>query len=50
MTSPLVSAQWLQQQLSDRKLVILDSSIEFQIASESEKDWVNKIPTALRFD
>ncbi|WP_277206939.1 sulfurtransferase [Vibrio misgurnus] len=50
MTSPLVSAQWLQQQLSDRKLVILDSSIEFQIASESEKDWLNKIPTALRFD
>ncbi|MGL5430574.1 MAG: sulfurtransferase [Vibrio sp.] len=50
MTSPLVSTQWLQHQLFDRKLVILDSSIEFQIASESEKDWVNKIPTALRFD
>lgn len=31
MTSPLVTAQWLQQHLHDPNLVILDSSIEFQI-------------------
>ncbi|EGR3864100.1 sulfurtransferase [Vibrio cholerae] len=50
MTSPLVTAQWLQQHLHDPNLVILDSSIEFQIPTESEKDWVNKIPNAQRFD
>ncbi|EJL6415980.1 3-mercaptopyruvate sulfurtransferase [Vibrio cholerae] len=50
MTSPLVTAQWLQQHLHDPNLVILDSSIEFQIPAESEKDWVNKIPNAQRFD
>ncbi|MEF2494817.1 3-mercaptopyruvate sulfurtransferase [Vibrio mimicus] len=50
MTSPLVTAQWLQQHLHDPNLVILDSSIEFQIPSESEKDWINKIPNAQRFD
>ncbi|HFG1788493.1 TPA: 3-mercaptopyruvate sulfurtransferase [Vibrio cholerae] len=50
MTSPLVTAQWLQQHLHDPNLVILDSSIEFQIPTESEKDWVNKIPHAQRFD
>lgn len=37
MTSPLVTAQWLQQHLHDPNLVILDSSIEFQIPTESEK-------------
>lgn len=50
MASPLVTAQWLQQHLHDPNLVILDSSIEFQIPTESEKDWVNKIPNAQRFD
>ncbi|EOW9239114.1 sulfurtransferase [Vibrio cholerae] len=50
MTSPLVTAQWLQQHLHDPNLVLLDSSIEFQIPTESEKDWVNKIPNAQRFD
>ncbi|ENM5785449.1 sulfurtransferase [Vibrio metoecus] len=50
MTSPLVTAQWLQQHLHDPNLVILDSSIEFQIPTESEKDWVNKIPNSQRFD
>ncbi|EGQ9502083.1 sulfurtransferase [Vibrio cholerae] len=50
MISPLVTAQWLQQHLHDPNLVILDSSIEFQIPTESEKDWVNKIPNAQRFD
>ncbi|ENM5862099.1 3-mercaptopyruvate sulfurtransferase [Vibrio mimicus] len=50
MTSPLVTAQWLQQHLHDPNLVILDSSIEFQIPTESEKDWINKIPNAQRFD
>ncbi|PAR32462.1 sulfurtransferase [Vibrio metoecus] len=50
MTSPLVTALWLQQHLHDPNLVILDSSIEFQIPTESEKDWVNKIPNSQRFD
>ncbi|TXY24578.1 3-mercaptopyruvate sulfurtransferase [Vibrio mimicus] len=50
MTSPLVTAQWLQQHLHDPNLVILDSSIEFQIPTESEKDWINKIPNSQRFD
>ncbi|ENM5728387.1 sulfurtransferase [Vibrio mimicus] len=50
MTSPLVTAQWLQQHLHDPNLVLLDSSIEFQIPTESEKDWINKIPNAQRFD
>ncbi|MEF3021263.1 sulfurtransferase [Vibrio mimicus] len=50
MTSPLVTAQWLQQHLHDPNLVILDSSIEFLIPTESEKDWINKIPNAQRFD
>lgn len=50
MTSPLVTALWLQQHLHDPNLVILDSSIEFQIPTESEKDWINKIPNAQRFD
>lgn len=50
MTSPLVTAQWLQQHLHNPNLVILDSSIEFQMATELEKDWVNNIPGALRFD
>ncbi len=48
--SPLVSPEWLAQRIEDPKLVILDSSLEFQIPSETEKDWVNKIPNARRFD
>lgn len=48
--SPLVSPEWLVERLDDPRLVILDSSLEFQIPSESEKDWVNKIPNARRFD
>ncbi|MFV0448539.1 MAG: sulfurtransferase [Vibrio sp.] len=48
--SPLVTPQWLAERLDDPRLVILDSSLEFQIPSESEKDWVNKIPNTRRFD
>ncbi|WP_165314044.1 sulfurtransferase [Vibrio ziniensis] len=48
--SPLVTPEWLAEHLDDPRLVILDSSLEFQIPSESEKDWVNKIPNARRFD
>ncbi|NIY94490.1 sulfurtransferase [Vibrio diazotrophicus] len=48
--SPLVSPEWLVERLEDSRLVILDSSLEFQIPSESEKDWVNRIPNARRFD
>nr|WP_211252100.1 sulfurtransferase [Vibrio rhizosphaerae] len=50
MMSPLVSPQWLSEHLSDPKLVILDSSITFQIPSETEKDTVHNIPGARRFD
>ncbi len=48
--SPLVSPQWLAERLEDPRLVILDSSLEFQIPSETDKDWTNKIPGARRFD
>ncbi|SHF50997.1 thiosulfate/3-mercaptopyruvate sulfurtransferase [Vibrio gazogenes DSM 21264] len=48
--SPLVSPQWLSEHLSDPKLVILDSSIAFQIPAETEKDTVHNIPGARRFD
>ncbi|SJN59700.1 3-mercaptopyruvate sulfurtransferase [Vibrio ruber DSM 16370] len=48
--SPLVSPQWLSEHLSDPKLVVLDSSIAFQIPSETEKDTVHNIPGARRFD
>ncbi len=48
--SPLVSPQWLSERLEEQNLIILDSSLEFQIPSESEKDWTNKIPGARRFD
>lgn len=48
--SPLVSAEWLKQQLSNPKLIILDASIEFQIPGEVEKDKTNLIPDTLRFD
>lgn len=48
--SPLVTPQWLNQQLNDPQLVILDASIDFQIPGEVEKDTVNLIPNTLRFD
>ncbi len=48
--SPLVSPHWLAERLEEPNIVILDSSLEFQIPSESEKDWINKIPGARRFD
>lgn len=48
--SPLVSPQWLAERLEDPRLIILDTSLEFQIPSETGKDWTNKIPGARRFD
>lgn len=48
--SPLVSPQWLAERLEQPNIVVLDSSLEFQIPSETEKDWTNKIPGARRFD
>lgn len=48
--SPLVSPAWLNEQLTNPQLVILDCSIEFQIPNETEKDVLNKIPGARRFD
>ncbi len=48
--SPLVSPQWLAERLEDPSLIILDSSLDFQIPSETDKDWTNKIPGARRFD
>ncbi|GAB2651212.1 sulfurtransferase [Vibrio panuliri] len=48
--SPLITAEQLHQLQQQQDVVILDASIEFQIPSEGEKDKVNKIPNALRFD
>lgn len=48
--SPLVTPQWLAQQMSDNRLVILDTSIDFQIPGEVEKDKTNLIPCSRRFD
>lgn len=48
--SPLITPTWLYEHLSLPQLVILDCSIEFQIPSEGEKDWQNKIPGSRRFD
>ncbi|XHY22948.1 3-mercaptopyruvate sulfurtransferase [Vibrio sp. NH-UV-68] len=48
--SPLVSPQWLMQQSNNPQLVVLDASIDFQIPGEVEKDRVNLIPGARRFD
>lgn len=51
VSSPLVSAQWLNQQLnSDTKPVVLDASIEFQIPLEPEKITNGVIPDSMRFD
>ncbi|MBA5764425.1 sulfurtransferase [Vibrio sp. 404] len=48
--SPLISAQQLEQLRKKKNVVILDASIDFQIPAETEKDKINKIPGALRFD
>lgn len=48
--SPLVTPAWLAEKQNDPRLVVLDASIDFQIPSETEKDKVNKIPGARRFD
>ena len=48
--TPLVSAQWLFEQLDNPDLVILDASIDFQIPSETPKDKENLIPHSVRFD
>lgn len=48
--TPLINAQWLSKHLADENLVILDASIDFQIPAETEKDKVNIIPNAVRFD
>lgn len=48
--SPLVTPQWLNLQLSNPNLVVLDTSIEFQIPGEVDKDTSNLIPQSLRFD
>ncbi|RTZ17451.1 sulfurtransferase [Vibrio aquaticus] len=51
MPHPLITPQWLNEQIiSNPNLVILDSSIDFQIPGEVEKDKVNLIPNTLRFD
>ncbi len=49
--NPLVSPQWLKSQLeTNPNLIVLDTSIDFQIPGEVEKDSVNLIPGSLRFD
>lgn len=48
---PLVSPQWLKSQLeTNPNLIVLDTSIDFQIPGEVEKDSTNLIPGSLRFD
>tara|TARA_Y100001956_G_C4122954_1_gene188523 strand:- start:1212 stop:2039 length:828 start_codon:yes stop_codon:yes gene_type:complete len=48
--SPLVTPEWLNQQLDNPNLIVLDASINFQIPGEVEKDTINLIPNTLRFD
>ncbi|KGY13339.1 thiosulfate sulfurtransferase [Vibrio tubiashii] len=49
--NPLVSPQWLKSQLeTNPNLIVLDTSIDFQIPGEVEKDSTNLIPGSLRFD
>ncbi|ASI92238.1 sulfurtransferase [Vibrio mediterranei] len=51
MTQPIVSPQWLKQQLdANNDIIVLDASIEFQIPLEPEKDKSGVIPGAQRFD
>jgi len=47
---PIKSVQWLYSQRNNPDIIILDSSLEFQISSELEKDTINKIPNSLPFD
>ncbi len=46
----LVTPQWITEQRANSNLVLLDASIDFQIPLEPEKDTVNVIPGARRFD
>ncbi|MFB9136745.1 sulfurtransferase [Vibrio olivae] len=46
----LVTAEWLADNMETPNLVILDTSIEFQIPAEPTKDTTNIIPNARRFD
>lgn len=48
--SPLVTPAWLAERLNDKRTIVLDTSIDFQIPSEPEKDKINTIPGARRFD
>ncbi|SHO59361.1 sulfurtransferase [Vibrio quintilis] len=48
--SPIVSCSWLYQNRFDPRLVILDTSIEFQIPTAPEQDKTNIIAGARRFD
>lgn len=48
--SPLITPKELTELQQTGKLVVLDTSIEFQIPSEPEKDNENLIPNTIRFD
>ncbi|MCG9677270.1 sulfurtransferase [Vibrio sp. Isolate24] len=48
--SPLISPAELIELEKSGKLVVLDTSIEFQIPSETEKDQHNLLPNTIRFD
>jgi thiosulfate/3-mercaptopyruvate sulfurtransferase len=51
MYNPIVDALWLQEEIANNSnLIILDSSIEFQIPTEPEKDKSGVIPGSMRFD
>ncbi|MEZ8100887.1 sulfurtransferase [Vibrio bivalvicida] len=48
--SPLITPTDLHALMGNKKLIILDASIDFQIPGEVEKDKTNLIPNSLRFD
>ena len=48
--SPLVSVDWLKSHLNDNDVVVLDASMAFKIPVAPEKDTVNVIAGARRFD
>ena len=48
--SPLITPKELAELQQTGKLVVLDTSIEFRIPSEPEKDNENLIPNTVRFD
>jgi len=48
--SPLLTPSELHALKDNKKLLILDASIDFQIPGEVEKDKTNLIPNSLRFD